>query len=127
MADVVLDSSAALAFLLNETGAEVVRAARWGSAMSAVNYAEVIAKLIEDGVGEDEAQHITDRLGCRIFEADRERAALAARLYAKTRRTGVSQGDRFCLALAREMGRPVLTADRLWATLDLDIEITLIR
>jgi ribonuclease VapC len=48
-------------------------------------------------------------------------------LHAETRRTGVSLGDRFCLALARELSLPALTADRRWKDLGLGVEIQLIR
>jgi PIN domain nuclease of toxin-antitoxin system len=36
-------------------------------------------------------------------------------------------GDRSCLALARSLGAPLLTADRAWQRIDLGIEIELIR
>jgi PIN domain nuclease of toxin-antitoxin system len=35
--------------------------------------------------------------------------------------------DAFCLALAKDRGWPVLTTDRVWKTLDLGVEVTLIR
>jgi ribonuclease VapC len=127
MADVIMDSSAILADLQDEPGAERVRTALQGSRMSAVNFAEVITKLIERGHSAEAARFVADRIDCDVIEVDKDRAAAAGVLHASTRGTGVSLGDRFCLALARETGWPVLTADRRWATLDLGIEITLIR
>jgi PIN domain nuclease of toxin-antitoxin system len=44
-----------------------------------------------------------------------------------TRSAGLSVGDRACLGLAKELDLPVVTADRMWASLDLGIEIELIR
>ena len=44
-----------------------------------------------------------------------------------TRAAGLSLGDRACLALAKSQGGLVLTADRVWATLDIGVEIELIR
>jgi ribonuclease VapC len=36
-------------------------------------------------------------------------------------------GDRACLALGLHLGRPVITADRVWASLNLGVEIVVIR
>ncbi|HZZ86763.1 MAG TPA: type II toxin-antitoxin system VapC family toxin [Caulobacteraceae bacterium] len=127
MTEVVLDSSAVLADLRGEPGAEVVRAAPPTSYLSAVNLAEIITKLIETGTPPDVAGQIAEELGYEVMVADQARAAAAGKLHAKTRRTGVSLGDRFCLALALELGVPALTGDRRWKALDLAVEITLIR
>lgn len=40
---------------------------------------------------------------------------------------GLSLGDRACLALAGELGVSVVTADRAWADLGLNVAISLIR
>ena len=50
-----------------------------------------------------------------------------ARLRSVTRGAGLSLGDRACLALGDRLGCPVITADRAWASLDIGIEIVLIR
>jgi PIN domain nuclease of toxin-antitoxin system len=39
----------------------------------------------------------------------------------------LSLGDRACLALGLRLGSPVVTADRVWATVDVGVEIVLIR
>jgi PIN domain nuclease of toxin-antitoxin system len=44
-----------------------------------------------------------------------------------TRHAGLSLGDRACLALGEGLGYPVITADRVWASLDLGIEVVVIR
>jgi PIN domain nuclease of toxin-antitoxin system len=92
-----------------------------------VNFAEVITNLIDHGVPTEQAAFVTDHLGCEVLDADRQRARAVGALHAKTRRTDVSLGDRFCLALAEELGLPALTADRRWKDLHLSIEIRLIR
>jgi ribonuclease VapC len=123
----VFDSSAILADLHGELGASIVEAALPTACISAVNYAEVITKLIEEGLPFIQAEDLFQRLYCPVIEADEDRAALAGALHEQTRRTGVSLGDRFCLQLARELNVPVLTTDRRWSTLDLGVEVTLIR
>jgi PIN domain nuclease of toxin-antitoxin system len=125
--EVVLDASAVLADIYGEAGSEVVRQTAAHARLSAVNLAEVVTKLIDDGMPPDEADDLARRLRWAIEPVDADRALLCGLLYEKTRRTGVSLGDRFCLVLGQELGAPVLTADRRWATLDLDVEVRLIR
>ena len=54
-------------------------------------------------------------------------AVAAARLRAPTRALGLSLGDRACLAVALRFGTAALTADRAWATLDVGVEVRLLR
>jgi ribonuclease VapC len=123
----VLDSSAILAAMLGEPGSDKVAAARPRARMSAVNYSEIIAKLVDEGLSPGQAEDVAERLGCEVVEADKQRSVLAGLLHHQTRRKGVSLGDRYCLQLAQELHVPVLTADRRWAALGLDVEIVLIR
>ena len=58
---------------------------------------------------------------------DRTQAAVAASLLPMTKPLGLSLADRCCLALGMIRRLPVLTADRDWQRLTLDIEIILIR
>jgi PIN domain nuclease of toxin-antitoxin system len=127
MTEVLLDSSALLAVLHKEPGADVVTTALGSARMSAVNYTEVLTKLIDEGLRPVEARYAVDRFECETLEADKDRAALAGDLHAITRGKGVSLADRFCLALARELRLPVLTTDRRWKDLDLGVEVRVIR
>src|SRR5579871_5585175 len=113
MTEWVIDASAVLADLKGEPGGEVARGAIAASHMSAVNYAEVITKLIENGADPSQADEIASQLECVVADADKARAARAGLMHARTRGRGVSLADRFCLALAEELALPVLTADRL--------------
>ena len=56
-----------------------------------------------------------------------EDALEVARLRGLTRAHGLSFGDRACLALARRLGLPALTAERAWAELDLGIPVEVLR
>jgi PIN domain nuclease of toxin-antitoxin system len=125
--DVVLDASAILARLLGERGRDRVDQILAKACMSAVSYAEVITKLVESGVQFAEAEYVVDRLECAVLDADKYRSAMTGRLHEKTKRTGTSLGDRYCLQLAMELGVPVLTTDRRWASLGLDVAVELIR
>jgi PIN domain nuclease of toxin-antitoxin system len=127
VAEVVLDASALLAFLQREPGLDRVRAVLPEAVIGSVNFAEVVTKLVQWGAP---AEHVAERLGDLDLDVqpfDRSLALSAGALHAETRRLGLSLGDRSCLALARSLGAPVLTADRAWQRIDLGIEIELIR
>jgi len=44
-----------------------------------------------------------------------------------TRHLGLSLGDRTCLALGEFLRLPVMTADRAWGELDMEIEVQIVR
>lgn len=127
MAEWVLDSSAVLAVLRDEPGAEQVRDRLTQAVISAVNYAEVVSKLVDQGAAGDLAIRAAGELGLFVTPLDEPTATRAGALRETTRSHGLSLGDRACLALAERSGLPVLTADRAWADLDLGIEVVLIR
>ena len=125
----VLDASAALALILEEQGADlVVEALRSGTAMSAVNVAEVAARLRQDGWTESEVGLVFESLGIEVLPFTHEAALLSARLRTVTRRQGLGLGDRAALATGYLERCPVLTSDRVWQRLDLPgIDIRCIR
>jgi PIN domain nuclease of toxin-antitoxin system len=127
MTEVVLDSSAILASLIGEPGGDVVASRLPGSFVSAINYAEVVSKLIRGGMSETNAASAASQFGCRFVDTDEEQAASAGAIHARTRAVGISMADAFCLSLASALGCPVVTADRLWKRLDVDVEVELIR
>ena len=129
----VLDASALLAYLFGEPGAEEVSALLVETcAISAVNFSEVLSKLSDYGKKSEEAADLMERQGLTgsailVLPFDETQARALARLRAKTRRAGLSLGDCACLALASTLNLPVATADRVWATLRLGVEVRCIR
>lgn len=123
----VLDASAVLALVHDERGADVVRTQAGERVISAVNYAEVAGHLFDQGFPKEAVNRQMLLLGLQIAPLDGETALAAAALRPGTRRLGLSLGDRACLALARRLGAPVLTADRAWARLDVGVDVRLIR
>lgn len=122
-----IDASALLALLFAEPGAELVAdAIAGGAATSAVNLSEVATVLVRQK--KDPATILGPVRELLVVEPFTDADAMAAAaLYPKTTRKGLSLGDRSCLALAQRLGAPALTAERVWAELDLDIDVQLIR
>jgi len=127
MTEWVLDASAALALILDEPGADRVATALTSAVISSVNIAEVIDRLIRGGGRPQDARQLVLALECPIVSVDAELGFRAGSLSQVTRSTGLSLGDRVCLALAEREHVPVLTADRAWQDLDLGIQVQLIR
>ena len=127
MAEVVLDSSALLACLHREPGADMVAEVLPLSIISSVNLAEVISKLIEGGVGETAVVEQTTAQAYEVTDFNRSQAVVAGQLRQPTRGLGLSLGDRACLALALVSGLPALTANKAWSHFDGAPEIRFIR
>ena len=127
MSKYVLDASAVLALLHRETGQDKVAAALGDSVISAVNFCEVMGKLIDNGLSEDDARESLDLLNLEVISFDVDMAHVAAKLREQTRKLGLSLGDRSCLALGLALRHTVVTADREWARLRLGVKIEIIR
>lgn len=124
---IVFDSSALLAITFEEEGAEIAAQALNDGIISAVNASEVIARYVDLGASEEEALTSFRAFGLEIYPFDESLAIATGLMRSATRDAGLSLGDRACLALAIRKQSSVLTADRAWATLDLDIAVGLIR
>ncbi len=112
----VLDASAVLAVLNGERGEKKVVPLLTESALSTVNLTEVAAKLLEAGMDEAGARLAVSVLGIgEIVEFTEDLAWEAARLRPLTKQYGLSMGDRACLALAKRLKIPAVTADKEWS------------
>jgi ribonuclease VapC len=125
--DCVMDASALLALLNAEKGAEIVQDFLPNAVISAVNLAEVVARLSAIGMPEKDVRDTLALLGLEVTPFDEEQAYQAGLLYPYGRQYGLSLGDRACLALAHTSAVTAVTADRAWVELDLGIEIKVIR
>src|SRR5579863_4452078 len=121
----VLDASALLAYLGNETGADIVAdAIAGGASISTVNLAEALSTLARHGM--DPAEVVSDLTARGLLDGaitvEQFNAADAietARLRPLTRAAEPSLADRACLAFAARLGASVLTADIAWNSLEL--------
>jgi PIN domain nuclease of toxin-antitoxin system len=123
----VLDSSAILAVFFNEPGAEIVIPILHGALLSTINLAEIHTRMLESGAQAQQSWNWITNLQCEVCFFTDEHARVAAELRPITRPLGLSLGDRACLALAIERKATVYTTDRVWKSLDLGIEIEVIR
>ncbi len=123
----LLDASAVLAFLQGEPGAELVRLALeadhcW---VGAANQAEIIAKSIDRGVDTASLTAVLADLAYTVVAITPEDGTQAGWLRQQTRAIGLSLGDRLCLAQAQRLKASVLTADRPWVNVALDLGLTI--
>lgn len=109
----VLDASAVLAFLQGEKGADVVKQHLSDSVIGAANLAEVLTRL-GGAVECSLAEAILEASGVRTEPVSADDARRCAQI--NYSRTGLSLGDRLCLALADRLNEVALTADRAWGT-----------
>lgn len=127
MIEAILDSSAVMAVLRSEPGADVISEVLPRSAVCVINEAEVIGVLIRLGRTPEQALGAVLELPYERVDLDTELARRAGMLWRKLRPRGLSLGDRCCLALAEREKLPVMTSDQRWAELPLDIDIRMFR
>ncbi len=129
MPSCVIDTSAVFADLNEEAGAGEAR--RWmrDAAISAINLQEVASKAIDKGVPIEVVPSLIEALRLDTRPLDRDLALAAGMMRASTARLGLSHGDRACLALAKKLGLPAVTADRAWAEVaqEIGVDVVLIR
>ncbi|KMO22829.1 type II toxin-antitoxin system VapC family toxin [Methylobacterium indicum] len=119
-----LDASALLCLLNQEEGQERVRVALAEAVISAVNYSEVVAKLVERGGAAAAISRALEHLHLTVVDFDRTQGVEGGALRQATRQAGLSFGDRACLALAKSKGLTALTADQAWEKLEEAVGVT---
>lgn len=128
---VLLDASCLLAWAFAESGSDRVEAVLPEAFVTAVNMAEVIAKL--DRMGEPGMAFAGDLVaaGLTVVPVGWTHASHVATVVACEGATGsrrrLSLGDLCCLAYAIEHGMQAWTSDRDWALLDLPAPVVVIR
>ena len=126
---IILDSSAVLAVLRDETGANVVLESLPDGVICAINLGEVVQVQIREGKTREQAAAVINALQIPVIDVDADLAIYAAELRMKVLKNGISQADSICLALAKREGAVALTGDRKWLEVAeiLGVEVRLIR
>lgn len=107
----LLDSSAVLAVLFGERGADAVIPLLEQSSIHAIQIAEVAKKLRDRGVPDDTADRLIAELALPVLEGFTAEDALSSRRYCLK---GLSLGDRVCLIAADHAGLTAVTAEHRW-------------
>ncbi len=125
---IALDASALLAYLFREPGHEFVVKYLESACISTVNICEVAGRFVRDGIDPLPLIQQIDKTSIEIVPFSQAHALYAAHFIPKTKRFGLSLGDRACLGLAKERNLAVLTADAVWTEItDIGVDVILIR
>lgn len=127
MSKIVFDSSAILAMLKMENGHEIATKKLDHAIVSTVSFSEVVTVISRRGFNQKEIIKSLHNTFLHLVDFDKKQALLAAEIDSITKKYGLSFGDRACLALAKDLNLPVLTADQAWKKLNIGIKIELIR
>jgi PIN domain nuclease of toxin-antitoxin system len=121
----VLDASAILALLNNESGADRVQSVLENATcfMSVVNWSEVARKLVTKGHAVEPVAESLQAVGLEFKSFDYCLAVATAQIEAPP----LSLGDRACLSLAATLGAIALSADQIWLTFNTGVIVELIR
>lgn len=128
----VLDTSALLALLDGEAGADRVLAALTRDAVvPAVAVAELLGKAADRGRDVDAVADAVRELPVRLVATELDDARHAGRIRRREReqrgRGDLSLADRLVLGCALRLDAVAVTADRLWTEVDIGARLDVIR
>ena len=125
----VLDTSAALAWIFRERGAQAVERILRHAALSTVNLAEVLYRADDVGMATKSLADELEAVGVRFFPFTEEDAGLAEEVHRTARRElpPISLADCCCLATGIRLNLPVVGGDQAWEALQLGIDVHPIR
>ena len=127
---IVLDASAALAYLLKEPGSSLIRQNLSSSIFTSVNLIEVMRRL-RRGLSDSQAQTVCCAFVSRIAGVEDVKNVdvfTASRIYADFQKShNISLGDAVCLAVGLRLGFEVWTTDAIWVTLPNAGQVKVIR
>jgi ribonuclease VapC len=123
----VLDASAILCLFFKEKGADTVETLLEKSIMSAVNLAEAVSKLHERNVAQEKINMILANFSVPIIAFDQQQSIATAALRNATRSSGLSLGDRACLALAASRNATAVTTDKAWSNFETIARVLVVR
>jgi len=117
---IVLDASAALAYLLAEPGAALVRQNLGSGVITTVNLIEVCRRL-RRGLSQPQVDAVKSSLVGRlkaVEDVKQDDVSTASEIYFNFQKShGISLGDAVCLAAGLRLNAEVWTTDAVWGSL----------
>ncbi|MEY4501109.1 MAG: hypothetical protein RIS52_999 [Pseudomonadota bacterium] len=126
----VVDTSVVIASLLEEPGGEWLdKAIAHDGVMSEFNLAEVVRRQMRDGVTAEVALEVANNIGLDFVRFNQAIISEMAKIFPFEKRANLSLADCACLATARHLRLPALTADKTWAEIagDVGVEVVVVR
>lgn len=118
---------AVLAVVKSEPGSDIVGLHLRRACISTVNLLEVLEKSLYPERHVEKVVQLLQGWQVEFVPFDEYHVHAAISIKEQVGKASISLGDRACLGLAAHRGLPVVTADRLWAKLRLNVEVILIR
>jgi len=109
---IVLDSSALLAVILKERGADKVAATFPNAVISAATLTEILSKALQRGLPTDGSYRRILNFGIAVMPVTATHARITAEASRAPRELDLSLGDRLCIALAISLSCELVTSDR---------------
>jgi PIN domain nuclease of toxin-antitoxin system len=124
----IFDASALICLFAKEEGFEEVKKYLPNAIISAVNISEVYKYCIEkQELDLESVEKLINLSGVEVIDFNHKNAIRAAVMYKDTKKYGLSFADRSCIALSMTTSYPIVTCDRVWSALELDIKIIQVR
>ena len=127
MSRFVFDTSAILAIIFEEPGADRALASIHNALITTVNITEALTRCLDKQLSIEAVETFLAAHAMEFVDFGHNLARAAAASRISTKPFGLSLGVRACLALAVREGATVMTADRTWANLDIGCKIEVIR
>lgn len=126
----MVDTSVVLAKMFREPGGDALKVAiADGSVMSDINRAEVINVLMREGTDPLTALVSAEGVDLETIPFSSEFLPAMTAIFPHAKRANLSLADCACLATARHLRLPALTADKTWAEIagEVGVEVVCVR
>lgn len=125
---VLFDASALLALIQQENGYEQLEDVVANAVISSVNLSEVISVLARSGMPKDVINETINSSITDVIPFSRNEAIFAGELITKSKKLGLSLGDRACIATSIVYNLKLYTTDQIWQKLELEnLQLILVR